>query len=376
MIAYLIIIISLILGFFIFNSDKSIENKERNRIRYINMMTIILIAMSGLRNLAVGNDTYGYMQAYNDIFYTSWSEIFQNFITVYVDKDGKDAGYPLLEKIFQIPGLNFRWFLLAIATFTFFTIRKLLVRFTKSNAEVFFSVLTYMLLFYTFMSITGIRQTISICLSIHCYFCILKKQWGRFILFAIIAFTIHKSAIIIVLYPLIIRQKVATLYIFSTIILFFAFEFRAELVALGREEAGYERSFEAETPWKLIILYSALSIVAALHYFMKRDRSSFTKEYLIMFKLFIPTFAMIPLLGNDSIVMREVLYTSIFSLILIPRIVLDLTNRAIILSLLLSFFLIFQTLLMSSPYCFYWQPMQLGPNYYNRSYVTDSFFDK
>ena len=94
----LLFVAILLLGYLICSQ----YNKSNGRKIYIIFSAIVLGLQSALRNVAVGTDTYGYYQAFENVKYTTWEEVFISFPNTYLYGDGKDPGYLLLEKIFQI----------------------------------------------------------------------------------------------------------------------------------------------------------------------------------------------------------------------------------------------------------------------------------
>ena len=93
--------------------------ENRNRKNYIIFICIILILQSALRHVAVGADTYAYYLKFEEIKLTSWQEIWENFRSVYVLGEGKDAGYPLIQKVFQFFSGEYRIFLFFVAVIFF-----------------------------------------------------------------------------------------------------------------------------------------------------------------------------------------------------------------------------------------------------------------
>lgn len=319
---------------------------------------MVLCLQSGLRNLAVGPDTYGYYLSFQRIIGWSWNDIFDNFRTVYVDKDGKDAGYALLEKVFQLFTTDFRIFLIAVAVLVFSSIGRLMKRYFSTSAQVFDAVLVYLMLFYSFMSITLIRQSISISLSIQCFFLLQEKKYVKYTLLGVLAFTIHKSAIIIVLYPVLCRLSTKFLLKICWVLLGVAIAFRSYIVDMTREEAGYD-PFEAATPWKLIALFTVVSLLIVYLFIYGRYKG----ENKPLVNIYLPVIAMIPLLGNDSLFMREILYCSIYSIVLIPKILQNLFAREGLLRNVARIIMIIIILTIVGPYKFMWQDMWLGDNY-------------
>lgn len=135
--------------------------ENRNRKNYIIFICIILILQSALRHVAVGADTYAYYLKFEEIKLTSWQEIWENFRSVYVLGEGKDAGYPLIQKVFQFFSGEYRIFLFFVAVIFFSSLGYFIYTQTKYISDVFVAIAIYEVLFYSFFSITGLRQTLA-----------------------------------------------------------------------------------------------------------------------------------------------------------------------------------------------------------------------
>ena len=74
------------------------------------------IFISGFRGWSVGADTLAYKDNFDRILRSSWDDLWTNFIDViFKDGKGKDPGYALLEKVFQIFSENYQAWLVFIA---------------------------------------------------------------------------------------------------------------------------------------------------------------------------------------------------------------------------------------------------------------------
>jgi len=349
----------ILVGYYFFTASHSCD--ERGRVNYINYSTVVLILQSALRNVAVGPDTYAYYLYFEKITSTPWSKIFASFYTVYVSGIGKDAGYPLLEKIFQIAFPDYRIFLFFVAIVFFLAIRTLLIRYTGSTTEVLFSILLYWALFYTFFSITGIRQTLAVAISIYALPFIQRRKIVPMAILSLIAFTIHKSAIIMpflyFLYKLRNMKTIATVSILGFIVFLAGREYFVNIV---REAAGYDR-FESPLPLKLMIFYFVFSIII----FKAVRRTEEEDDIRGIFSLYIPTFMWIPVLGNDSLFMREVLYVSPYIIPLLPFTLSQYKgDLPFLVKSALFFLLLFLYLQNGGEYKFAWEEMRLPENYF------------
>lgn len=199
----LLFVVILVIGYLIYNQ----YNTDSSRRKYITFSAIVLGLQSALRNVAVGADTYNYYLKFEAVKYTTWQEVFRSFPDTYLYGDGKDPGYLLLEKIFQVFSGDFRVFLFLIAIVFFYAYAKLLLRYTNNILEVLTVNLGYSALFYGFYSITGLRQTLSVALSILFLFSFIDKKYRKCILLFIVAFIIHKSSVFLLLVPVLYSIK-------------------------------------------------------------------------------------------------------------------------------------------------------------------------
>lgn len=346
----------IILGYLYFVNKPTNPKVKKNYIIYV---CSILAFQSGFRNLAVGADTYGYYMRFEKILSTEWREIWQNFYDVYVLGEGKDAGYDLLEKAFQMILPDYRCFMVTVAIFFFYSWGRLLNRHTENVFQVFAATGLYLLLFYSFFSVTGIRQSISVALSINAFLALENKNWKEFALCLVPAFFIHKSAAIIAVYPLLYhvkKRKLLTVFAFAAFI--FCAIYRNFLVAYFREAADYDL-YESSLPIALMVLYFVLTMFTIQQIFALNKEDPLNKIY----NMFIPTFMWIPLLGWDSLFMREVLFFAVFITILAPFFLQKLrVKNSLLVTAFICFFYI-EYLIIASPYKFMWEYMPLGSNY-------------
>ena len=359
MIYQFLFVFFIFIGYFFFSQRETIRNKHA----FIIYVCIIMTLQSGLRNVAVGADTFQYYNRFILAGEASWSQIWSNFGEVYIYGEGKDAGYPLLEKLFYTYiSEDYQLFLFTVAVFLFSTYGILLNRFSRNTLDVLIATAAYYLLFYSFFSITGIRQTISTACSIHCFLALLDKKYLRYILFFIPAFFIHKSAAIILVFPLLLMIKD---YRFSTllaVILFFIALFNRDfLVNYFRELAEYE-VYHTRLPYRLMIFYFIISV--CIFVYIRRTRNSKEDKTNIerrLFNMYFPAFSCIPLLGWDSLFMREILYFAFYGVFLIASFLSWFKERTILWSFIIFCFTMFA--LQNSDYGFFWQEMDLPDNY-------------
>lgn len=358
---YQILFLLLIFVGYWFYSGHSNPNSPDNRRGFIIYVCVVFIIQSALRNLAVGSDTFQYYNLFQSVKASSWAELFDKFELVYIYGEGKDPGYAIIEKIFQLLIPNFRCWLFAVAIFFFYTWGKLVYHYTSSLRDIIIAVSVYLLLFYSFFSITGLRQTIAVALSIHCFMALKDKKYIAFVLMGIVAFTIHRSAMIILFFPILNRVKnIRLIFFICTLLLILFATNRQYFVDVTLESGGYDTGYQIRLPYTLMVFYALITLWFYVAVKKQRDSNQIFKT---IFFFYLPTYCWIPLMGWDSPFMRESLFFSIYATILMPISIKDMKNNS---NLIFIGFILFSCsyfLLNSSDYGFFWDTMYLGENY-------------
>lgn len=374
-----IILITIILGQYFIQREKVVYTKTKKGIRlkyirtdrklYIILISIILILQSGLRNWAVGSDTYSYYEAFESVKHSSWSELIQKFVDVYQLGEGKDPGYDFFQKIVQFLITDYQLYLILIAIMFFSAFGYFIYNNTTKVADAVLAFVFYSVLFYGFFSITGHRQTIATAVALFCFELIKKRKLLPFLILLLVAATIHKSVLIFIPLYFVVKLKNIKLYYGFVLFLFpILFVFRVPLSNFFAMLSGYDKDFGlfdgAGTP-----VFTALMILIGIFVFMRY------KEVLLMkpdSKLYYIAFALalffVPLTWVNPSAMRVVQYFSIFMVVLIPVVVRSFAlnsvkwERAVYYLILAALITVF---IQSGgiEYKFFWQEMQLGTNY-------------
>lgn len=349
---------------------KNYENSGRDTIKgrhkYVTFLIVLLILQSALRHYAVGVDTYSY---YRDFEYTkdsrSWEWIFHNFYDVYVLGDGKDAGYHLLLKVFQIVCPFFRIFLFVIATGFFCSLFRLVEKEVTSLRQLFFSFCVYQTLFYSFFSITGIRQTIATIATFYAIKLIRDNKIVAFVILLLVVSLIHKSVLLFLPFFFISKIKMSKTILLGAILLLpvimgVARPF-AMLLALHSGSDAYMQYAESEMETGGAVNFLIFMLVAAmLTLLAKRKRPENMPD--MWANAMAVSVIFVPLMWVDTSLMRVIQYYAIFSIITIPLsidCIFDTrTNRNI------AYWILFMVLLVTTirhnyEYGFFWQEMKL-----------------
>ena len=344
-------------------------NKVLQHRRYIIFMMILLILQSGLRHMAVGPDTYGYyLYFFLDVEHSSWQSLWNDCLEFLHYGTGKDPGYRLLLKAIQSALPTYQLYLLGLATFVFYGLGKLFMRYTSSNYEVLVAMALYQCLYYSFFSITGLRQTMATgFLFLAIPFAVRRKPW-QFALLVLIAASQHKSALLFMPFyflPLVKHSRMmltASLAMFVPMWIFGSQIARWFIMGSTFEQySSYLEGYEGAGAYGFAAFIIFLGVLLISYH--KLVVSSILNTNLVLNSVAV-AIVLTPLTMIDPSNMRIVQYYSIFALFALPWVISKMNfanakDRYIIVAILLTIY----TLTRGSEYAFFWQEMALGANY-------------
>ncbi|NMF24786.1 EpsG family protein [Alistipes shahii] len=345
--------------------------ENRNRKNYIIFVCIILILQSALRHVAVGADTYAYYLKFEEIKLTSWQEIWENFRSVYVLGEGKDAGYPLIQKVFQLFSEEYRIFLFFVAVIFFSSLGYFIYTQTKHISDVFVAIAIYEVLFYSFFSITGLRQTLATAFTFWGLHFIRQRKLWQYTLLLICAAFIHKSVLLFYPFYFIARLNRPRQLLSASFVIFpFMFVFGrsvAGIMALLSAQDNYmgyalsEANPTGAVDFSIFLLGCGILGWIALRNAKQRDN-----DMPIIYNAISIAIIFTPLTWIDSSLMRIVQYFSIFILVFLPYVINNLfrdyqTRTVVILVLTILFVTVI--IMRNVDYAFMWEQMQLDSNY-------------
>ncbi len=318
MVVYLINLI-LILGLgFVFLHVNPTDAKKRV---YCIIVAVQWILISGLRAWSVGNDTREYANAFERGLTTSWSSVLSNcWNYLFNGLKTKDPGYFLLQKIFQIFTDSYQLWLFFIAiVFT-----GLLARWIyKYSSMPDVSFLIYSVLFFSFYSVTGHRQTLATALIVFVgYEYAKKKELVKFAIVAFIAFMLHKSSIVFIIYYLIACINITSLYAtimvgVSAVVAVLGKQLYAPIASiLGFDDEQINNDIGgAETYATVLVL---LCIVAFCFYpWINKNR----KDSKYLYNMLLLTLLTTLLVYQNQSFMRIQQYFSLVIMIFVPEII-------------------------------------------------------
>lgn len=345
--------------------EKQGDNKQ-NRHKYVTFIIWVLILQSALRNLGVGADTFSY---YKDYIFTrdhrSWQDIFNNFYDVYVLGEGKDAGYWLFMKIFSTICPYFLPYLFFVAILFFYPLCRMVEKYLYTMKQLFLFFCIYQVLFYSFFSITGIRQTVATVATFYGVKFIEERKLWKFIIVIFLASFIHKSVLLFLPFYFIARLPFSRTILLGTICsLPFIFGLARPIATILATYSGsdaymmYAES-EMETSGAASFLLFILSAGFLTLLAKRKENVSFPDmlTHAMSLALFFT-----PMMWVDTSLMRVIQYYSIFCLITIPLSIDNLGIKRIGRDLLYWCFilvLVYTTVRHNYDYAFFWQEMKL-----------------
>ncbi|MBQ8767524.1 MAG: EpsG family protein [Clostridia bacterium] len=206
---YLInLLLIIVLGFVFIHTNPSDAKKKV----YCGICATQWILLSTLRDYSVGNDTREYEKAFTQSFERPWSEIIDTCWRYLIGQEieGKDPGYYLLQKIFQIFFDDYRMWLFFIAVLFTGLMARWIYKYS-SMPDISFVV--YSVLFFAFYSVTGHRQTLATALIVFLgYEFAKKRQLVKFAIVAFIAFMLHKSSLVFIIYYFVAALNITSTY--------------------------------------------------------------------------------------------------------------------------------------------------------------------
>lgn len=376
-----VIFSTILLGLYFMQSEKIVQYKDKSvvvatRIQsdrkfYIIIISVLLILQSGLRNVAVGADTYAYYEWFERIKLTSWEQIINTVKQYYQYGFSKDPGYEVFQKITQLFIGNYQVYLIFIAVILFVSLGFFIYYNTRYISEAMFAFVLYSVLFYSTYSITSLRQSIVGAATLWGFELIKRKKLIPFILLLLIASTIHKSVLIFLPFYFFANfNKTKLIYTAAILVFPLVMIYRrpvAYFIALASGSENYMQyalsDYKAGTPTFTVLM---ILVIVFGWIFMKdalKLKPSLSRVYNTMALAFVFT----PLTWVDPSLMRVVIYFSIFMLLFIPKVIETATigNSKLRTAIYISMYviLIFLVIRGGGEYKFFWQEMQLGENY-------------
>lgn len=169
------------------------KNKSNEaRKNFILVSFLLLVTISGYRDIGFGIDTPGYIVKYSDLEHIQLYEMWKMLFT----PEAKDPGFYLFSKLVSL--MNFSgeaWIALLscvfLSSFSYFVY--------KYSPYPLISFLALICLGYLYFSYSGLRQTLSMSMILFATPLILSRNYIKGVVFLFLAFMFHSSSIVFTL---------------------------------------------------------------------------------------------------------------------------------------------------------------------------------
>lgn len=319
MVIYVTNIILMLFWHEVLNVQRSMIGVKNPKKTFCVIAALQWILISGLRGLSVGADTISYKDDFDMVSGRTWSSLIKSFnAIVFEGAQGKDPGYKLLEKAFQIFSDNYQMWLIFIAVIFMVPMA---IWIYKRSEDALMSFLIYSCLFASFFSITGHRQTIATAFVVFVGdFLIKKRKFVPFLLIVLVMSTIHKSCLVFLPFYFLYNKKITTPYIIFVIIAaVLTFIFQDSFMEFLAETSGYEDYSRHEGAgaytFSIMILLIMIAALWRMRIILEEHPEASASYNALMLAL-----VFLPLTFVNPNTMRVVQYFSIYLMIVVPYI--------------------------------------------------------
>lgn len=307
----LLFVVLVIVGYDFFLQISPLHAVTKRRYILICAGTLLFL-YAALRGASVGTDTAGYIARYLSYaqynFYSFWSIL----------GELKDPGYQLSAWVFSKVFPDAQWWLAAVAAIYIIAVFRFI---NKYSPYPIFSILAFLALSYFSFSLSGLRQTVAMALSLFSIDFIEKKKPIKFVALIVAAALCHTSAVIFLMaYPL-SRIRIGYKHLLAflvTGVMIFSFQTYVRMaIAIIFDEnrlAGYAEREMGLTASGFIIQLSIF--LFCLFYYLGMEKKSASVTMLINFSFLGLIFQMYATMIAEFF--RVSMYFSIANIVLIP----------------------------------------------------------
>ena len=334
-----------------------------NRKKFCVIASFQWTLLSGLRGVSVGPDTIGYLRMFNRVGESGWREIIRAFVDVYFRGRiplssaenflYKDPGYLVFQKFVHVFTNNEQMYLVIVAIIIFASLGYFIY---KNSDDPVFSYVLFSSLFYSFYAITGIRQALATALVVFIGFEFIKrKEKWKFIFTALIAFTLHKSALLFVPFYFLAQKEITWKYIgLITAATAFFWLMGERFILTAAALFGYNRKsvYVADTlAYTAIMALVGIAVVFFFKWIQKRNEFKKMELNATLLATALTFFTLI-----DQSMMRVQQYYALFLMLSIPSILncFEKKSRRILRGTCILI-LIFYLIRNNPQYMFFWQ---------------------
>lgn len=236
--------------------SERVKLKSRNKKYILFILVLPLFIMVALRSNNVGNDTMMYKALYENLSQRDFFEA----ITV----TNMEWGFTFLCYLGGKLGLNYVGFKMLIAAITYFVLYKYLIKHSETYSA---SILLFMCFLGFFRSMNIMREMLAVCLSLSSIDLLMEKKYKKFIFFVLGCFLIHRTAIVLLLLPIMNADKIKglrkTITMFGAIICLFLADYIISIFVGVFTKYSYliGSKYTTENGWMAMLLLMMFSML-------------------------------------------------------------------------------------------------------------------
>lgn len=353
--------IVIILGVFL---SIGTDLKGNNRKWYVIIIIFLLILESALRNIVVGPDTIHYYTSFNSIKYMSWEEALGSFRTAYLEGEGKDPGFVIFMKLVHLLSDDFNVFLFLCALPFFIPLGILLYRFSSNIMQLMFAFTLYVALFHI-VALSGVRQQIATGFCFVAFLQLEKDKNWKALLFVLLGATIHISALIFAVVPVLrffSPKLLKSLHIasFATIpfVIIYAAQIMLVLASFLANDyySGYAESESNRDSFTYIFLMEMLSLFCYIS--IKRSDLIGDKRTKLLYVMLPMLTITAPLISLNGAMIRVGQYFTLYMMLLVPKAIDSFaknTGRTLFYVVMIAALIVLSLRAGDFAYYFFWQ---------------------
>lgn len=298
------------------------SGRSSSRRMFTVLCTLQWVLIAGLRAHDVGADTGTY-----EIFFYSYMPydlgyVVDGFMGQYFGTGAisiSDAGYYLLMKLFQLFSSDYQVWLLFQAVAFFVPMGVFIHCYSK---DPLISWLVFSTVFYTFFAFSAVRQALALSIAVFVgYHAVRVRRPMLFLILILIAFTIHKSALVFaplyILYSFPFSKRFAVGYSIALLLLILFGRQAMSLVGEVFEEYAHY-SGESYVGSNTVLYAAVLLLFSGMLRWRWRDIARADPEATRTVHALACSLTVIPLAFVNSNAFRAVFYYMIFLLLLLP----------------------------------------------------------
>ncbi|WP_350020182.1 EpsG family protein [Priestia flexa] len=318
----------------------SIYNLRNKQKLFLFFACAILFVVSGLRDVSVGSDTVSYINTFNFVRDNSISQS----LNLYFEK-----GYIIYNYIISRFFSSAQVLLIVSSFITILLIGRFIY---KNSKNVYLSIYLFITLMYYYSSMNILRQYIAVSIIVFGYEYVKERKFIRYLFSIIVASFFHTTAVMAIfiyfLYTLKFSFKRVLLFLVYTLVIYFMFvPFFNFIIDLFPRYTAYESRLDSNNLASYIstIVYILILLLGLTFKYYdvdkkegksnslsksiertelekKKNNSKSVLTYIILITVLL-TFLSTKL----NILARANVYFSIFSIIYIPNVLLEIKNR-------------------------------------------------